>query len=66
MATFEDNEVLEKDGYKYFRVFGWQTINDKVYWLFTFTLGNNWGINNYKLVEQGKYNLQFINFKLIY
>jgi hypothetical protein len=56
---------MPKDGFKYFRIIGWQTVKGKVYWVFTYTLGDEWGIKNYRLVEQGKYNLQFINFKII-
>jgi hypothetical protein len=66
LATFDDKPDMPDDGFKYFRIFGWQTINGKLYWLFTYTLGNSWGINNYKLVEHGKFSLQFINYKLIY
>jgi hypothetical protein len=63
-AIFEDND-MPIDGFKYFRVIGWQTIKGKAYWIFTYTLGDNWGIKNYRLIEIEKYNLAFINIKLI-
>lgn len=49
---------------KFLRVIGWQTINDKHYWIFTFTKGNDWEIMNYKLIASKDYGLKFIDINL--
>lgn len=54
----------QQDGMKFLRVIGWQTIDNKHYWIFTFTKGNDWEIMNYKLIASKDYGLKFINFNL--
>lgn len=54
----------QDDGIKFLRVFGWQTIDNKHYWLFSFTKGIDWEIENYKLIASKEFGLKFLNIKL--
>ncbi len=54
----------EKDGFKFLRVVGWRTLKDKLYWVFSYTQGDTWGLNNYKLIPKGD-GLTFIHFKIV-
>jgi hypothetical protein len=52
---------MPDDGFKFFRVIGWQTIKGQLYWIFTYTKSQKWGLGNYRLVAHGKYDLKFAN-----
>jgi hypothetical protein len=55
---------LNYDGIKFFRIIGWRTLNNKLHWIFSFTLDKNWGLGNVKLIPQKDYNLQFLYLQL--
>lgn len=42
------------DSIQYLRVLGWQKINGKLHWIFSYTQDENkWGLYNYGLIPQG-------------
>jgi hypothetical protein len=55
---------VRHEGLKFFRIIGWRTLQGKTYWVFSYTLTNKWGLNNYKLIAQRDNGLKFINFYL--
>lgn len=55
---------LKKEGFKFLRVVGWRTLLGKLYWVFSYTDGDSWGLNNYKLIPQGTKRLSFIHFEI--
>lgn len=62
---YQKQERTRYYGVAFLRVIGWQTLMDnKVYWVFTYTKGQNWGIGNTLLIQQGAWNLKFLAFKL--
>lgn len=63
-AIYTPQEItpIRHEGIKFFRVVGWRTLQSKTYWVFSYTLNEKWGLNNYKLIAQRDYGLKFINF----
>ena len=48
------------DSIKFLRVLGWQTLNNKLHWIFSFTLDDSkWGLYNYGIIPVGY--LQFLS-----
>ena len=52
-------DASESVGYNIIRVVGWQTINNKVHWVFSYTFSRSWGLFNYGLIEQGAWDVDF-------
>ena len=57
-------DIDKHDGIKFFRVIGWRKLQNKDYWIFSYTLTNEWGLNNYALIPMRDYNLNFIHLSL--
>lgn len=51
----------EKQGYYILRIIGWKTLNDKEYWIFSFTYDESFGIFNYGMIEIKKGKLSFMH-----
>ncbi len=60
----EEISFYKHDGIKFLRVIGWKKLQGKTYWIFSYTLDEDWGLNNYALIAEKDFSLRFINFSL--
>lgn len=58
-GIYHPDNTKEKDSYYVIRLIGWRTLDNKLYWVFAFTIDFKWGIGGYGLVEKDAIDLTF-------
>lgn len=62
-GIYEEDKESEKVGYTVLKVIGWRTLNNKLYWIFSYTK-NGFGINNFGMMEdKSEYNFDYFSIK---
>lgn len=60
----EDDSETDKVGFTVLKVIGWRTINNKLFWVFSYTRNNDWGIKNFGMMEdKSEYNFDYYSIK---